>query len=376
MATASILESIRAADISETSDGWTVKSLENWESPSQPLSCGNSGTTMRLLSGILASESGLTVTLSGDESLSRRPMARVTDPLRLMGAEIEGDQAPIVIHGRRLTGISYSTPMASAQVKSCLLLAGCRAAGKTTIREPAPTRDHTERMFEALGIAVARGPENEVSITGGHQWTGFEFNVPADISSSAFWMVAAAIAGRRTLTISDLGLNPTRTGILDVLLQAGVSFDIEPGNVRLGEPTGVVNIHTTHGLRPFEISGSLVPRLIDEIPVLCVLATQCQGTTFIRDAAELRVKESDRIAKMADGLTAMGANVQANPDGLTISGPTPLTGTHIDAEGDHRIAMAFVVAGLIADSETIVDGTDTIRSSYPDFEKHLHELTN
>ena len=374
-ATAEIMEAVGASRIERRGESWIVRSLGNWQSPSTPLSCGNSGTTMRLLAGICASQENFAVTLVGDESLSKRPMRRITEPLRQMGASITGDQAPLEITGGLLQGISYATPMASAQVKSCLLLAGCRAEGTTTITEPSPTRDHTERMLSALGAQLVRYADCQVSISGGQSWSGFEFRVPGDISSAAFWLVAAAIAGRDNLTISEVGLNPTRIGVLDVLQQVGVKMSVTLEPERLGEPVGSITIQPGVGLCPFVIEGVLVPRLIDEIPVLCVLATQCEGTSVIRNAEELRHKESDRIAEMAAGLTAMGADVEVFEDGLRITGPTPLTGQCHTVNKDHRIAMALAIAGLIAEGETIIDGAETIRTSYPNFEKHLHELT-
>jgi 3-phosphoshikimate 1-carboxyvinyltransferase len=346
-----------------------------WNSPSGDLDCGNSGTTMRLMSGLIASRP-IEATMIGDASLSRRPMKRIADPLRLMGAQIEGDKPPLHIMGRHLSAIDYVSPVASAQIKSCVLLAGLRAEGITSVHEPSLSRDHTERMLRACGVDV----DTELStgflhrIRGGQRPHGFEFSVPADISSAAFFMVAAAILPDGGLTLQDLSVNPTRTGILDVFRQCGIGVEEIDRRMELGEPVAEIDIRPSRFLMPFTIQGSLVPRLIDEIPVLAVLATQCHGTSVIRDAKELRVKESDRIELVADGLRRMGATVETFEDGMEIAGPTRLTATKIDAHGDHRIAMAFAVAGLIADGQTEIEGADSIATSYPGFERDLESL--
>ena len=358
-----------------------LKPSFEWIQPSEPLDCGNSGTTMRLLSGLLASRL-LDCTLIGDASLSRRPMKRIGEPLRLMGASVEGDRPPLRILGKDLQGIHYHSPVASAQVKSCCLLAGLRANGDTTVTEPSLSRDHTERMLRAMGAQVLQIPNsapgdksNMVSISPTTDLSAFEFTVPADISSAAFFMVAAAILPRARLRISELNVNPTRTGIFDVFQQCRIPFDIGQVTEELGEPVADAMIAWTQYLSPFTISGDLVPRLIDEIPVLAVLATQCGGTSLIRDAQELRVKESDRIELVANGLRSMGALVETFEDGMAISGPTALKSTTIDAHGDHRIAMAFAIAGLIADGTTTIHGADSIATSYPNFESDLMRLT-
>lgn len=335
--------------------------------PDQALDCGNSGTTMRLMTGVLAAQAGLETTMVGDASLSRRPMGRVAAPLRLMGAEIEGDSAPLKVHGRNLSAIDYQSPVASAQIKSCVLLAGLRASGTTWITEPEQSRDHTERMLTALGVKLEHDGATRWGVEGGQTWGAFQFRVPADISSAAFWAVLAACVGNGQLRLTDVGLNPTRTGLLDVLQAAGAQVSAEPRASELGEPIGDITVHGGAELRAFEVHGSLVPRLIDEIPVLAVMATQCRGTTVFRDARELRVKESDRIALVADGLTRMGAKVEVADDGFSIEGPVDLHGAEIDAHGDHRIAMAFAVAGMLADGTTTISGTETIATSYPNF---------
>ena len=340
--------------------------------PQNDLDCGNSGTTMRLIAGVLASEPGLRAVLVGDESLSKRPMNRIVEPLALMGADVKGDTAPLAILGKSLRGIAYSSPVASAQIKSCILLAGLRAAGRTILTEPTKSRDHTERMLAALGVRLAVD-ENSVEIEGGQTWNAFEFDVPADISSAAFFLCAAAAIDGSQVTLTQVGTNPTRTGVLDVLKQVGanVSEEIKPD--QMGEPVSDITVQA-NDKRPFEVSGALVPRLIDEVPVLAVLATQCEGTSKIRDAKELRVKESDRIETVAKNLRSMGATVQTYEDGLDVTGPTPLTATTVDAMHDHRIAMAFAIAGLLATGTTRVQNADSVLTSYPDFESHLRHL--
>jgi 3-phosphoshikimate 1-carboxyvinyltransferase len=346
-----------------------------WSSPVEPLDCGNSGTTIRLLSGLIASH-GVEATLIGDESLSRRPMRRIAEPLRLMGAEVLGDRPPITIRGtENLKGISYATPVASAQIKSCVLLAALRASGTTRVTEPSPSRDHTERMLRALGVDL-QTEGTTCSLEGGQSIPGFEICIPGDISSAAFFMVAALIGPGSRVKFEKVGVNPTRTGLFDVLEMCGANVEIEPLGEELGEPRANVVAESSSGLRPFEISGALVPRLIDEIPVLAVLASQIEGTSVIRDARELRVKESDRIRLVAEGLRSMGAHVEEFDDGLAVTGPARLAGARIDAAHDHRIAMAFAIAGLIASEETEIHGEEAIATSYPTFLSDLDRLTS
>lgn len=344
-----------------------------WKSPGDLLDCGNSGTTMRLLSGLVASRP-LVATLTGDDSLKRRPMGRIASPLREMGATILGEVPPLEIRGRNLTGITYKTPVSSAQIKSCILLAGLRAEGITTVVEPSKSRDHTERMLQSFGVPVAIDGL-KVSLTGGAEIPSFSIKVPGDISSAAFFIVATALLGGSSMEVTELSLNPTRTGLLDVLSQAGVPHSTDEIHHELGEPVSSLYVQSAQFLAPFQISGDLVPRLIDEIPVLAVLASQCNGVSTIRDAKELRVKESDRIEKVASGLRAMGAKVETFEDGMAIEGPTPLVGTVIDANGDHRIGMSFAIAGLIAEGETIIENSESIQSSFPTFESDLWRLT-
>jgi 3-phosphoshikimate 1-carboxyvinyltransferase len=361
---------LRHEKLSETE--FRLIPTQTWIQPTVPLDCGNSGTTMRLLSGLIASRD-ITVTLIGDTSLSKRPMGRIAKPLRLMGATLDGDHAPITVHGTNLLGIEYRSPVASAQIKSCVLLAGLNASGTTTLIEPAQSRDHTERMLSGLGIRLSQS-ENRTSLEGGQQPTGFDFDVPGDLSSAAFFMVAAAILSGSQIEVTDLSINPSRTGILDVFTQCQVPFEISAGHERLNEPVANVTVGTASRLKPYLIEGDLVPRLIDEIPILAVLATQCEGTSIIRNAIELRVKESDRIETVAVALRAMGAEVETFEDGMAITGPCQLTGTNIEALGDHRIAMAFAVAGLIANGITEIHGAESIATSFPSFEAELNRL--
>ncbi len=367
-----------------------------WTQPTEPLDCGNSGTTMRLMSGLIASRD-LDVTMVGDASLSKRPMKRIAEPLRLMGATVEGDTPPLRVKGSsQLRGIDYQSPVASAQIKSCTLLAGLRAEGETWVNEPSLSRDHTERMLTALGVRARRGaiidgrfveeidfdspdlPEAaawRAGVVGGSQLNPFEFTVPGDISSAAFFMVAAAILSTSRIEIKDLSVNPSRTGILDVFLEAGIPCILDEERSELGEPVAdVVVAAPFEKKRAFTIEGALVPRLIDEIPVLAVLATQCEGETVIRDARELRIKESDRIELVAKGLRDMGAEVETFEDGMAIQGPVKLRGALIEAHHDHRIAMAFAVAGLAAEGETVIEGAESIATSFPGFEDELRRL--
>lgn len=344
-----------------------------WTAPKGPLDCGNSGTTMRLMSGLVASRD-LDVTFIGDSSLSRRPMKRIAEPLKRMGAIVEGDTPPLhVIGSSQLKGIDYVSPVASAQVKSCTLLAGLRATGPTSVTEPSVSRDHTERMLRAMGAQLTV-EGTKVTLQPTTVLKPFELTVPADISSAAFFMVAAAILPNAQLILRDLSVNPTRTGILDVFAEVGIPVHQDSPRLELGEPVADLEVRAPAFRKPFVISGDLVPRLIDEIPVLAVLATQCDGVSVIRDARELRVKESDRIELVADALRRMGAQVESSEDGMSIQGPVQLKATTVEAHGDHRIAMAFAIAGLIADGETRIEGAESIATSFPGFERELLRL--
>lgn len=345
-----------------------------WHPPDRAdLYAGNSGTTMRLLSGALAGRRG-TFTLSGDASLSRRPMLRVATPLRRMGAGVrlaEGDRPPVTIVGGDLSGISYSSEVASAQVKGAVLLAGLQAEGTTTVTEVLPTRDHTERLLRWLGGRVEQAG-SKVSVLGGDEIfrrKGFELVLPGDLSSAAFLLVAACLCPRSALSVEGVGLNPGRTGVLEVLEAMEADIAVVPAASE-PEPVGVVTARTST-LKAVDIGGPVVPRAVDELPILALAATQAHGTTVIRDAADLRVKESDRIAVLARGLRKLGARVQDLDDGLIIQGPTPLQGGTVDSGGDHRMALTFAVAGLIARAPVRVLGWEAAGVSYPGFARDL-----
>ena len=343
--------------------------------PEDVLDVGNSGTTIRLLSGILAGQPFHTV-VTGDASIRRRPMDRVTEPLRRMGARISGRQggrlAPLSIDGGGLRGITYATPVASAQVKSAVLLAGLFADGDTEVREPALSRDHTERMLGAFGIPVARDGLT-VRLRGPGRLRGTDLHVPGDLSSAAYFLVAAALVPGSEVTVEGVGLNPTRTGILDILRLMGAQVDVRDVREDGGEPVGTVSVRASR-LRGVVIGGSLIPRAIDELPVVAVAASLAEGETVIRDAAELRVKESDRIAALARELARLGATVEAQPDGLAITGVRRLRGGRAASGGDHRVAMALAVAGLCADGPVTIEDPACIQTSFPEFEATLRRV--
>ncbi len=365
--------------ISQPSADEMVVEGQGWEGLREPdsiLDVGNSGTTIRLLLGILAGSSFHSV-LQGDASIARRPMKRVVEPLRAMGAHIDGRQAgnyaPLAIRGGSLSGIQFSSPVASAQVKSAILLAGLQASGKTTIHEPYLSRDHTERMLAAFGVAVQK--QNTTTTINGMQRLqgGVHLRVPGDISSAAYFLVAASLVKGSSLFLKEVGINPTRTGILDVLQAMGGKVEILNRQSWGEEPVADLHVHASE-LQATIIEGDLIPRLIDEIPVIAVLATQAEGTTIIRDAQELRVKETDRIATVSRFLKDMGARVEATADGMIIHGPTPLQGTTVDTCGDHRIGMAAYVAGLIASGSTRIHGAEAINISFPGFAERFDQL--
>jgi 3-phosphoshikimate 1-carboxyvinyltransferase len=343
--------------------------------PAAPIDCGNAGTGMRLLAGLLAGQD-FSTELFGDASLSSRPMGRITVPLGQMGANIEtrGEKpgcAPLLIHAAKLKPISYEMPMASAQVKSAVLLAGLFAGGTTTVIQPAETRDHTERMLASFGVSTCHDG-NAISIDGGQMPQACDFTVPGDISSAAFWLVAAAALPGSRLLVKDVGLNPTRTAILKVLSRMGAHMSEILHNTG-GEPIGNIEIHGA-ALTGTTIFIEEVPNLIDEIPVIAVAAALAKGRTIIRNAKELRVKETDRITTVVNGLRAMGAEVEEFDDGMEIEGGKPLHGAVIDSFGDHRIAMAFAIAGLFAEGETVINNTECVNTSYPGFAHHLDAI--
>jgi 3-phosphoshikimate 1-carboxyvinyltransferase len=346
----------------------------NFTAPTREIDCGNSGTTMRLMAGILAGQP-FRSRLIGDASLSKRPMRRIIEPLTKMGAKITAEgkdgRPPLVIEGGNLQPIHYVSPVASAQVKSAILLAGMFAKGKTSVTEPSQSRDHTERMLEYFLVR----PQKEgltVSIRGGQTPESREFLVPGDVSSAAFWLAAAAAQSRSRLLVKNVGLNQTRTGVLAVLVRMGAHIREVVENEE-AEPIGVIDIQGGR-LRGTEIKGAEIPNVIDEIPILAVIGALAHGKTVIADASELRVKETDRLAAIAMNLRAMGGQVAETEDGLEIVGGVPLHGARLDSFGDHRIAMAFAIAGLFAEGETTITGTACVATSYPGFYETLQRI--
>ncbi len=349
------------------------------QEPVEVLDAGNSGTTMRLMLGILASHPGRFFAVTGDSSLRSRPMSRVIKPLQQMGAQIWGRKsnslAPLAIVGQQLKPIHYPSPIASAQVKSCILLAGLMAEGETTVTEPALSRDHSERMLRAFGAKLSVDPETcSVTVTGPTQLQGQNVIVPGDISSAAFWLVAGAIVPGSELVVENVGVNPTRTGILEALEMMGADIELQNQREAAGEPVADILVRGGGQLRGCTIAGDLIPRLIDEIPILAVAAAFANGTTIIRNAAELRVKESDRLAVTAAELNRMGAKITELPDGLEITGGTPLTGADVDSYTDHRIAMSLAIAALNATGVTNIHRAEAAAISYPDFTATLQQV--
>ena len=352
--------------------------LGKLQEPTDILNAGNSGTTIRLMLGLLASQSGKFFTVTGDHSLRSRPMSRVIKPLQQMGAQIWGRQqntlAPLAIQGQSLKPIHYRSPIASAQVKSCILLAGLMTEGQTTMTEPALSRDHSERMLQAFGAKLSIDPEtHSVTIFGQAQLQGQTVIVPGDISSAAFWLVAASIVPGSDLLIENVGINPTRTGILEILEQMGADIQAENPRLVRGEPVADLRVRSSK-LRACTIQGEIIPRLIDEIPILAVAAAFAEGTTRIQDAAELRVKESDRLAVMAKELNKMGAKVTEFADGLEIQGGFNLSGADVDSDTDHRIAMSLAIASLRAKGITTIHRAEAAAISYPAFVETLKQV--
>ncbi|MEM7727596.1 MAG: 3-phosphoshikimate 1-carboxyvinyltransferase [Cyanobacteria bacterium P01_A01_bin.45] len=345
--------------------------IGNLQEAKNVLDAGNSGTTLRLMLGILASAEARFFTVTGDSSLRSRPMSRVVKPLQQMGADIWGRNnnslAPLAVKGKALKPIHYHSPIASAQVKSCILLAGLMTEGKTTVTEPVVSRDHSERMLKAFGANLEVDPETKsVTISGGCSLEGQKVIVPGDISSAAFWLVAGAIVSDSEIAIANVGVNPTRTGILEALEMMGADIIKENERIVAGEPVADLRVRYRK-LRSCTIAGDIIPRMIDEVPILAVAAVFAEGTTVIKDAAELRVKESDRITVMAQQLTKMGAKVTELPDGMEITGGTPLVGCDVDSYTDHRIAMSLAIAALNASGTTILHHAEAASISYPDF---------
>jgi len=354
----------------------TVRGMGGLAAPTAALNCARSGTTMRLLAGILAGQSGGAgaVTLTGEPQLLRRPMGRIVEPLRQMGADIADDdgRAPLVVRGRRLRGCDFVLAVASAQVKSALLLAGLNAGGATIIHQPGPARDHTERMLSAMGADVEVDGLTVTLRPGSVPLAPLDLDVPGDISSAAFVLAAAALVSGSEVTVEGVGVNPTRTGFLDVLRAMGVLVTLENARQQGGEPVADVTVRASD-LVGVEVGGETVVRMIDEFPILAVAATQARGTTVVRAAGELRVKETDRIEAIVTGLRALGARIDSHPDGFIIEGPTRLHGATVDSHGDHRLAMALTVAGLVAEGEVVVEDVECIDDSFPGFVELMGE---
>jgi 3-phosphoshikimate 1-carboxyvinyltransferase len=366
------LNAFRAMGVGIDDDGETLtikgKGLHGLAEPSDVLDCGNSGTSMRLITGLLAGQRFFSV-LTGDKYLRNRPMKRIIEPLGRMGAAINGraggEKAPLAIMGKQLSGIRHDSTVASAQVKSAIMLAGLYARGETVVVEPHLSRDHSERMFRYFGADIeACGPT--VKVRGGRELEGRDIVVPGDISSAAFFMVAALIVPGSELLIRGVGVNPTRTGVIDILTGMGGSLELLDRREISGEPVADILVRASR-LKGIEIGGALVPRAIDEFPVICVAAAHASGRTVIRDARELRVKETDRIAAMAASLRSAGVEVAETEDGMEISGLERLRGCVTDSCGDHRIAMSMLVAGLAASGGITVHDVDCIATSFPNF---------
>ncbi|OXS76045.1 3-phosphoshikimate 1-carboxyvinyltransferase [Lysinibacillus sp. KCTC 33748] len=362
-------------DVEGTNVSIDSPGIEGWQEPTEVLYTGNSGTTTRLMLGILAGSNVHSV-MTGDASIGKRPMRRVIDPLRQMGAHItgraDGQYTPLAIQGTTLQAIDYHMPVASAQVKSAILLAGLRAEGTTIVRETEVSRDHTERMLRQFGARVDE-VDGVIALQGGQTLTGTHVSVPGDISSAAFFLVAGAICEGSKITLENVGINPTRDGIIEVLHNMGASITVMPNEDSQSEPTATITIETS-ALKGTTIEGDIIPRLIDEIPILALLATQANGKTIIKDAEELKVKETDRITAVVDELKKLGASIEATEDGMIIEGPTPLRGAHLKTYGDHRIGMMGAVAALITDGTITLDDAECIAVSYPSFFEHIEEV--
>ena len=373
LATLNVFRSM-GVDITDPVDGKlkiTGVGMHGLKEPASSLDVGNSGTSIRLLSGLLSgaiSKQAFNVVLTGDSSLSQRPMKRVTDPLKDMGALVETNDKgtpPLKIHGgKSLIGIEYKMPMASAQVKSCLLLAGLYAQGKTCVTEPAPTRDHTERMLKGFGYKVESN-NGHICLEGGGKLTATDIDIPADISSATFYMVGATIAEGSDITLEHVGINPTRIGVINILRLMGASIELQNERDVGGEPVADIRVKSAK-LKGIKIPEDQVPLAIDEFPAIFVAASCAEGETILTGAEELRVKESDRIQVMADGLQLLGIKANATPDGIKIQGGQ-LHGGQVDSHGDHRTAMSFAMAALVADSDIIIDDCANVATSFPSF---------
>ena len=351
------------------------KGLNGLTEPNDVMDMGNSGTSARLLCGLLSGQPFFSV-MTGDSSLRRRPMKRVADPLRMMGATIwgrgGGDFLPMCIKGSEIKGITYKLPVASAQVKSAILFAGLYAKGITSVEEITTSRDHTERMMVYFGINLMR-KGSILIVEGGEKPSAKEVEVPGDISAAAFFMVGASLIEGSEVVIKDVGINPTRTGIIDILRKMGASIEISNQREMGAEPAGDIRIKSAL-LKGVEIKGDIIPRCVDELPVICIAAAVAEGETVIKDASELRVKESDRIAVMAECLSRVGVEVETYPDGIRIKGGRGFKGTVCNSHGDHRIAMSMAIAGLITEGEMTIEDTECINTSFPEFEETLRKL--
>jgi 3-phosphoshikimate 1-carboxyvinyltransferase len=380
--TESTMNAFRSLGVEIIDEGYTLtirgKGLHGLSEPRDVIDCGNSGTTMRLISGVLSGSPFFSV-LNGDDSLRKRPMARVIAPLSLMGAQIlaraDNRYPPLAIRGGALKPLRYEMPVASAQVKSSLLLAGLYCEGETEITEPTRSRDHTERMLPAQG-ADLRADGLRVFIRGGRELSAMEMEVPGDFSSAAFFVVAALLLPGSEIVARNVGINPTRTGLLEALSRMGA--DVEMRNVRemSGEPVADIGCTGGAGLKAIDLTGEIIPSLIDEFPILCIAAAHAEGFTTIRGAEELRVKESDRIKAMASELKKMGAVVEEYPDGIGIQGTGRLKGAEVDSHGDHRIAMAMAVAALAAEGSTTIRNASAVSISFPSFFEILGRLSS
>ena len=379
----STIRCFRSMGVQIEQNGSSVKvfgrGLRELTAPDGILDCGNSGTTTRLLSGVLAAQHFDSV-LSGDASIQRRPMKRVITPLRAMGADISSvagnDCAPLSVHGKQLYGIHFNSPIASAQVKSAVLLAGLYASGQTTVTEPALSRDHTERMLRSFGAKVLTGSfegRPSVTVTETQNLYGTEISVPGDISSAAFFLVGASIVPGSEVVLRNVGINPTRDGVISALRAMGAKIEVLEVRNEDSEPAAdlLVRYAPLHGT---EIGGALIPRLIDELPVLAAAAAVAEGRTVIRDAAELKVKESNRIRTMAEGLSRLGAKVEETEDGLIIDGGAALHGGAVESYSDHRIAMSFAILSLVTDGEVRISDPDCVNISAPTFYEDLKSL--
>lgn len=365
--------------IEENEDGLTIygNGFDGLKEPNELLDVGNSGTTIRLLLGILAGRPFFS-SLIGDQSIGKRPMTRVTEPLRTMGAKIDGRKngefTPLSIRGGHLNPIHYNMPVASAQVKSALILAGLQAEGETTIIEKAESRDHTERMIRKFGGEVSKD-NRKITVKGGQKLIASDILVPGDISSAAFFLVAGAIVEDSEILLKNVGLNPTRTGIIEIMNQMGANLEIHNNDENSFEPVGDITIKTSR-LRGTVVCGDVIPRLIDEIPIIALLATQAEGTTIIKDASELKVKETNRIDTVVQELTKLGASIEATDDGMIIHGGTTLRGGKVSSHGDHRIGMMLAIASLLCEDQVELEDPEAISVSYPNFFGHLNSLKN